>query len=60
MLFEYYSLIQSVFSRVARICKKDQGDRYQDRVWTSFFKARMNCSVPGDLPFYFDELRKCL
>lgn len=26
--------------------------------WTSFTKARLNCSVPGDFPFYFDEIRE--
>jgi len=26
--------------------------------WTSFFKARLNCSLPGEFPFYFDEIRK--
>ena len=25
--------------------------------WTSFLKARLNCSVPGDFPFYFDEIQ---
>ncbi|PVD36119.1 hypothetical protein C0Q70_03092 [Pomacea canaliculata] len=25
--------------------------------WTSFHKARLNCSLPGDFPFYFDELQ---
>ena len=25
--------------------------------WTTFLKARLNCSVPGDYPFYFDEIQ---
>ena len=29
------------------------------QLWTSFLKARLNCSLPGDFPFYFDEIRKC-
>ena len=29
------------------------------QLWTSFLKARLNCSLPGDFPFYFDEIREC-
>lgn len=25
--------------------------------WTSFLKARLNCSLPGDYPYYFDEIQ---
>lgn len=25
--------------------------------WTTFVKARLNCSVSGDYPFYFDEIQ---
>lgn len=25
--------------------------------WTTFLKARLNCSLPGDYPFYFDEIQ---
>lgn len=28
-----------------------------ERYWTSFLKARLNCSVPGDSFFYFDVLQ---
>ena len=29
--------------------------------WASFLKARLNCSIPGEFPFYFNEIRKyCL
>jgi len=50
---------QAVFSRVARVCTSDAGGaRVLRNTWTSFFKARLNCSVPGDFPFYFDEIRK--
>lgn len=48
---------KAVFSRVAQTCKNDQGNYHNE--WTTFFKARLNCSVPGDFPFYFDEIRKC-
>lgn len=52
---------QVVYSRVARVCKKDKGGPHQfnDR-WTSFLKSRLNCSVPGEYPFYFNEIRKYL
>lgn len=26
-------------------------------IWTSFFKARLNCSIPGEYPFYLDEIQ---
>ncbi|VDM94893.1 unnamed protein product [Thelazia callipaeda] len=41
------------------------GDRQADRGggrpaherWTSFVKARLNCSIPANTPFYFNELQ---
>ncbi|XP_077576281.1 sema domain, transmembrane domain (TM), and cytoplasmic domain, (semaphorin) 6C [Stigmatopora nigra] len=56
---EYTSLGKVVFSRVGRVCKNDNGGspRVLERYWTSFLKARLNCSVPGDSFFYFDVLR---
>jgi len=27
-----------------------------DYRWTTFLKARLNCSHPGDTPFYFNEI----
>jgi len=51
--------MQAVFSRVARVCTNDHGGaRVLRHTWTSFFKARLNCSLPGEFPFYFDEIRK--
>ncbi|KAE8746549.1 hypothetical protein FOCC_FOCC006782, partial [Frankliniella occidentalis] len=45
-------------SRVARVCKRDSGGPHNFRNrWTSFLKARLNCSVPGDFPFYFNEMQ---
>ena len=29
----------------------------RENKWTTFLKARLNCSVPGDYPFYFDEIQ---
>lgn len=50
---------QAVFSRVARICTNDRGGPLLLRnTWTSFSKARLNCSFPGEFPFYFDEIRE--
>lgn len=59
--FFFLLCLQSIFSRVARVCKHDKGGphSYSDR-WTSFLKARLNCSIPGEYPFYFDEIRKYL
>ncbi|XP_034456396.1 semaphorin-6D-like isoform X2 [Hippoglossus hippoglossus] len=59
MAVEYTALGKVVFSRVARVCKNDNGGspRVLERYWTSFLKARLNCSVPGDSFFYFDVLQ---
>jgi len=47
-----------VFSRVARVCTNDSGgSRVLKNTWTSFSKARLNCSLPGDFPFFFDEIQ---
>ena len=56
---EYMNCGKSVYSRVARICKSDRGgpNKYK-RSWTSYLKSRLNCSLPGEYPFYFDHLRK--
>uniref|UniRef100_A0A158P9U3 Sema domain-containing protein n=1 Tax=Angiostrongylus cantonensis TaxID=6313 RepID=A0A158P9U3_ANGCA len=49
---------RSVYSRVARVCKKDVGGRVVLRqVWTSFLKARLNCSISAQYPFYFDHIQ---
>lgn len=49
---------KAIYSRVGRVCKDDKGGPHQfhDR-WTTFLKARLNCSIAGDYPFYFDELQ---
>ncbi len=47
-----------MFSRVARVCKSDRGGPHKHkRRWTTFLKARLNCSVPGEFPFHFDEIQ---
>ncbi|MFH4977163.1 hypothetical protein AB6A40_003872 [Gnathostoma spinigerum] len=55
---EYENCGRAVYSRIARICKKDIGGRNVLRqVWTSFVKARLNCSLVSDFPLYFDEIQ---
>uniref|UniRef100_A0A8C7ZKB5 Semaphorin 6D n=1 Tax=Oryzias sinensis TaxID=183150 RepID=A0A8C7ZKB5_9TELE len=56
---EHSNLGKVVYSRVARICKNDVGgsQRVLEKHWTSFVKARFNCSVPGESFFYFDVLQ---
>lgn len=60
---EYMNCGKRVYSRVARVCKGDRGvDQHRPNGmstwWSSFLKSRLNCSFPGDYPFYFDEIRK--
>ncbi|XP_067687667.1 semaphorin-5A-like [Haliotis asinina] len=55
---EFINCGKKTYSRVARVCKTDGGGRVLlEENWTTFSKARMNCSVPGDFPFYFDEIQ---
>ncbi|XP_018788297.1 PREDICTED: semaphorin-1A [Bactrocera latifrons] len=55
---EYMNFGKTIYSRVARVCKNDRGGPYSlSKSWTSFLKARLNCSVPGEFPFYFDEIQ---
>ncbi|XP_053990442.1 semaphorin-1A-like, partial [Hylaeus volcanicus] len=56
---EYMNCGKAVYSRVGRVCQHDKGGphAFSDR-WTSFLKARLNCSVPGEYPFYFNEIRE--
>ncbi|CRK88165.1 CLUMA_CG001950, isoform A [Clunio marinus] len=55
---EYQNCGKSMYSRVARVCKNDKGGShpFHDR-FSSFLKTRLNCSMPGEYPFYFDELQ---
>uniref|UniRef100_A0A8D0LA73 Semaphorin-6A n=1 Tax=Sphenodon punctatus TaxID=8508 RepID=A0A8D0LA73_SPHPU len=55
---EYNSMGKVVFPRVAQVCKNDIGGSQRVlKQWTSFLKARLNCSVPGDSHFYFNILQ---
>ena len=56
--FSILSLLQAIYSRVARVCKNDRGGLHKfAHKWTTFLKARLNCSVPGDFPFSFNEIQ---
>uniref|UniRef100_A0A7E4VNZ1 Sema domain-containing protein n=1 Tax=Panagrellus redivivus TaxID=6233 RepID=A0A7E4VNZ1_PANRE len=48
-----------MYSRVARVCKRDLGgNTVGSAKWSSFVKARLNCSLAtGAYPFYFDHIQ---
>ncbi|XP_076837743.1 sema domain, transmembrane domain (TM), and cytoplasmic domain, (semaphorin) 6Ba isoform X2 [Brachyhypopomus gauderio] len=59
MAMEFNYLEKVMVSRVARVCKGDLGgsQRVLEKQWTSFLKARLNCSIPGESHFYFNLLQ---
>ncbi|XP_071943276.1 semaphorin-5B-like [Antedon mediterranea] len=58
---EYTNCGKAIYSRVARICKNDTGGEYMlIENWTTYVKARLNCSIPGEYPFYFHELQSAV
>lgn len=55
---EHINCGKIIYSRIARVCKSDAGGTvFFKENWTSFIKARLNCSLPGEYPFYFDEVQ---
>ncbi|XP_005996380.1 semaphorin-3B isoform X2 [Latimeria chalumnae] len=57
---EAQRLGKASFSRIGQICRNDVGgQRSLVNKWTTFLKARLICSVPGNegMDTYFDELR---
>ncbi|XP_075679801.1 semaphorin 2a isoform X2 [Dermatophagoides pteronyssinus] len=55
---EYINCGKAIYSRVARVCKRDTGGKnILNKNWASFLKARLNCSIPGEFPFYFNEIQ---
>ncbi|KAL5005373.1 hypothetical protein ScPMuIL_018829 [Solemya velum] len=55
---EYTNCGKKIYSRVAKVCKNDKGAYdISKNAWTSFQKARLNCSIPGQYPYYFDEIQ---
>ncbi|XP_015927012.1 semaphorin 5c [Parasteatoda tepidariorum] len=55
---EYINCGKVIYSRVGRMCKNDKGGQFilKDN-WTTFLKARLNCSIPGPYPFYYNEIQ---
>ncbi|KAI8440221.1 hypothetical protein MSG28_001601 [Choristoneura fumiferana] len=54
---EFMNCGKAVYSRVARVCKQDTGGKHiLNQNWVTYLKARLNCSIPGEFPFYFDEI----
>ncbi|EEB14535.1 Semaphorin-2A precursor, putative [Pediculus humanus corporis] len=55
---EYINCGKSIYSRVARVCKRDTGGKnILSQNWATYLKARLNCSIPGEFPFYFNEIQ---
>ncbi|XP_063698787.1 semaphorin-2A isoform X2 [Culicoides brevitarsis] len=55
---EYINCGKAVYSRVARVCKKDTGGKnILSQNWATYLKARLNCSINGEFPFYFNEIQ---
>lgn len=55
---EYINCGKAIYSRIARVCKNDAGGHsMMQNNWSSFLKARLNCSRPGEHPFYFNEIQ---
>ena len=56
---EHINCGKIIYSRIGRVCLSDSGgsSRSSRERWTSFAKARLNCSITGDFPFYFDEIQ---
>ncbi|KAL7301189.1 hypothetical protein TKK_0006159 [Trichogramma kaykai] len=55
---EYINCGKRIYSRIGRVCKHDQGSpMLMKDTWTTFSKARLNCSLPGEFPFYYDEIQ---
>ena len=58
---EFINCGKAIYSRIARVCKNDQGGTsVLKNQWTTFLKARLNCSIPGDYPFYYNEIQSAV
>ena len=44
---------RTIVPRVARVCRNDKGRRDE---WTTYQKVRLNCSIPGPVPYHFDRM----
>lgn len=54
---EYINCGKAIYSRIARVCKNDIGGLMNKKIFSSFIKARLNCSISGEYPFYFNEIQ---
>jgi hypothetical protein len=55
---EYMNCGKTVYSRIARVCKRDMGGKnILMQNWATYLKARLNCSLPGEFPFFFNEIQ---
>ncbi|XP_038046703.1 semaphorin-1A-like [Patiria miniata] len=55
---EHVNSGEAIYSRVAKVCKDDIGGNWDlEGKFTTFQKARLNCSFPGSFPFYFNYLQ---
>lgn len=55
---EYLNCGKRALSRIGRVCKNDSGGmRVLKDNWTTFLKARLTCTVPGDFPFSYDYVQ---
>ncbi|KAI5644901.1 sema domain-containing protein [Phthorimaea operculella] len=54
---EFMNCGKTIYSRIARVCKNDSGGHLPLDKWSTFLKARLTCSVPGEVPFYYDEVQ---
>ncbi|KAJ2954752.1 hypothetical protein O0L34_g3055 [Tuta absoluta] len=54
---EFMNCGKTIYSRIARVCKNDSGGHLPLDNWSTFLKARLTCSVPGEVPFYYDEVQ---
>ncbi|KAJ7365684.1 semaphorin domain, partial [Desmophyllum pertusum] len=49
---------KTIYSRVARVCQYDEGaQRRLKNKFTSFVKTRILCSIPGKIPFDYNEIQ---
>ncbi|XP_071844167.1 semaphorin-1A-like [Apostichopus japonicus] len=55
---EHVNSGDAIYARVGKVCKSDLGGAYiLEEKWTTYQKARLNCSFPGAYPFYFNYLQ---
>jgi predicted anti-sigma-YlaC factor YlaD len=54
-------LLMIIITIILCILQRDiGGDRKLRNTWTGYQKARLDCSIPGEFPIYFDVIRMYL